>query len=76
MNRDSSSYTVRKRMDESSIWEEGSPELGVLDIELTERCNLNCIHCYINQPAGDKEILARDVSRRLRWLARAALLIS
>jgi radical SAM protein with 4Fe4S-binding SPASM domain len=27
-----------------------SPKLGQLDMELTERCNNNCIHCYINQP--------------------------
>lgn len=27
--------------------------LGKLDIELTERCNNNCIHCYINLPADD-----------------------
>ncbi len=27
-----------------------SPILGRLDMELTERCNNNCIHCYINQP--------------------------
>jgi radical SAM protein with 4Fe4S-binding SPASM domain len=23
--------------------------------ELTERCNLNCAHCYINRPPGDRE---------------------
>jgi radical SAM protein with 4Fe4S-binding SPASM domain len=23
-------------------------------IELTERCNLRCVHCYINQPAANK----------------------
>lgn len=22
-------------------------------IDLTERCNLRCVHCYINQPAND-----------------------
>jgi len=27
--------------------------LGMLDMELTERCNNNCIHCYINLPADD-----------------------
>ncbi|HHF52239.1 MAG TPA: hypothetical protein ENL46_06120, partial [Candidatus Aminicenantes bacterium] len=26
------------------------PLLAKLDMELTERCNNNCIHCYINQP--------------------------
>lgn len=29
------------------------PILGRLDMELTERCNNNCIHCYINQPEDD-----------------------
>ncbi|MGA9189821.1 MAG: radical SAM protein [Methanosarcina sp.] len=27
--------------------------LGSLDMELTERCNNNCIHCYINLPVDD-----------------------
>jgi len=25
------------------------------DIEITARCNMNCVHCYINLPAGDTE---------------------
>ena len=29
------------------------PLLGALDIELTERCNNRCIHCYINRPDDD-----------------------
>ena len=32
-----------------------------LDIELTERCNNACIHCCINQPAGNKRSLAREL---------------
>lgn len=31
-------------------------------IEVTERCNLRCAHCYINQPAGDREVMARELS--------------
>lgn len=31
-------------------------------IELTERCNLNCVHCYINQPAGDEFLAANELS--------------
>jgi len=31
-------------------------------IELTERCNLNCVHCYINQPAEDPNIKAQELS--------------
>ena len=36
--------------------------LAFLDIELTERCNSRCIHCYINQPAGDLKFKAREMS--------------
>ena len=35
---------------------------GRLDIELTERCNNNCVHCYINRPAGDIEAKRRELS--------------
>lgn len=31
-------------------------------IELTERCNLNCVHCYINQPANSQNAKAREMS--------------
>ena len=31
-------------------------------IELTERCNLNCVHCYINQPANSQSAKAREMS--------------
>lgn len=31
-------------------------------IELTERCNMNCVHCYINQPAASKTALARELN--------------
>jgi radical SAM protein with 4Fe4S-binding SPASM domain len=36
--------------------------LNRLDIELTERCNNNCIHCCINRPAGDKQALAGEMT--------------
>jgi radical SAM protein with 4Fe4S-binding SPASM domain len=36
--------------------------LGHLDIELTERCNNNCIHCCINLPAGDNEARAHEMT--------------
>lgn len=32
-----------------------------LDIELTERCNNNCIHCCINKPANDVNALGREM---------------
>jgi len=36
--------------------------LGQLDIELTERCDNNCIHCCINLPAGDAAARAREMT--------------
>lgn len=37
-------------------------QLGQLDIELTERCNCNCIHCCINLPANDANARAREMT--------------
>jgi len=34
------------------------------EIELTERCNNNCVHCYINLPADDEEAKKRELSFR------------
>jgi len=31
-------------------------------LELTERCNLCCVHCYVNQPAGDDGIRRREMT--------------
>lgn len=36
--------------------------LGSLDIELTERCNNNCIHCCINLPVDDHSAKEREMS--------------
>ena len=44
------------------LWTNGKPKLQHLDIELTERCNNACIHCYINQPINDKNIKTREMS--------------
>lgn len=38
------------------------PRLPHLDIELTERCDNDCIHCCINLPAGDVSARAREMS--------------
>lgn len=36
--------------------------LGQLDIELTERCNSDCVHCCINRPSNDREAQAREMT--------------
>lgn len=38
------------------------PRLGQLDLELTERCNNNCIHCCINLPATDADARQRELT--------------
>jgi radical SAM protein with 4Fe4S-binding SPASM domain len=38
------------------------PRLPSLDIELTERCDNDCIHCCINLPAGDTDAQAREMT--------------
>lgn len=35
--------------------------LGSLDVELTERCNNNCIHCTINLPENDQDAIRREL---------------
>jgi len=32
-------------------------------IEVTARCNLGCVHCYINVPADDREARERELGR-------------
>ncbi len=39
-----------------------TPRLASLDVELTERCDNDCIHCCINLPAGDAEARAREMT--------------
>lgn len=53
-----------------------APLLSSMDIELTERCDNNCVHCYINRPAGDAAARRREMSGALvhRVLDEAASL--
>jgi radical SAM protein with 4Fe4S-binding SPASM domain len=43
-----------------------SPTLPHLDVELTERCNNACLHCYINRPATDAAAQGRELST-VQW---------
>lgn len=58
----SESYVIKQRVDKASLWKDKSPFLGRLDIELTERCNNNCIHCYINLPFDDLEAKNKELT--------------
>jgi MoaA/NifB/PqqE/SkfB family radical SAM enzyme len=64
-------YAARVPIDRSKIWADRGPLLRALNIELTERCNNHCIHCYINRPknapgARDKELAAGDIKDVIR----------
>ncbi len=46
----------------SRLWEKGRPLLHWLDMELTERCNLDCQHCCVNLPADDAPAMKKELS--------------
>jgi radical SAM protein with 4Fe4S-binding SPASM domain len=56
------SYVTKTTIDKGSFWKNNAPLLGPLDMELTERCNNNCIHCSINLPADDLNAKKRELS--------------
>ncbi|MFQ5616636.1 MAG: radical SAM protein [Anaerolineales bacterium] len=62
MENKNKSYARKKTLDVSALWKGKGPLLKHLDIELTERCNHNCIHCYINRPAGDADARTREMT--------------
>lgn len=55
------SYVVRVNAARHRVWQERAPLLGSLDLELTERCNNNCIHCCINLPMEDHGARKREL---------------
>ncbi|MFC1718213.1 radical SAM protein [Candidatus Poribacteria bacterium] len=56
------SHFRRVESHKASLWKGGSPLLGNLALEITERCNNNCIHCYINLPPHDPNAKERELS--------------
>lgn len=59
---DDKAYAVKRTFAEHTLFSGHQPLLGHLDIELTERCNNDCIHCYINRPADDVEAARRELT--------------
>jgi len=73
MENERRSYVVRRKATDAVIWKK-EPLLSALDMELTERCNNDCVHCYINLPehdlaAKDKELTAAEIKAVLREAA-------
>ena len=44
------------------MWPKRKPLLGHLDMELTECCNNDCIHCCINLPLDDRAARQREMT--------------
>ncbi|MFA5114472.1 MAG: radical SAM protein [Candidatus Omnitrophota bacterium] len=57
-----SPYVSRSTINKARLWKSNRPVLRWLDIELTERCNNNCIHCYINLPPDDSNAMKMELS--------------
>ena len=53
-------YVKKIRSGEARLWPSRKPALTRLDIELTERCNNDCVHCSVNRPAGEREVRERE----------------
>ena len=58
------SNTSTIEMQDFALWEKmrSKRSLFSFDLELTARCNLNCRHCYINLPAGDKTAQEKELA--------------
>lgn len=66
-------YVVKRRTGGSPLFRERGPILGRLDMELTERCNNNCIHCCINLPSNDVAAKKRELdSSRIKGILQEA----
>jgi len=57
-----SRFVTRTEIQNSLFRNFRKPRLSHLDIELTERCNNACIHCYINLPATDAQADKRELN--------------
>jgi len=57
-----SKYCDRVSQGQSELWRGRPRVLDALEMELTERCNNNCVHCYINLPATDDDTKGRELS--------------
>jgi radical SAM protein with 4Fe4S-binding SPASM domain len=55
-------YVERVAVGSFPLWKDKGPVLGALDIELSERCNNDCVHCCISLPAQDRQAQQRELS--------------
>jgi radical SAM protein with 4Fe4S-binding SPASM domain len=56
-------FVSRRALPNASLWGKLAEKRIPLsfDMEITARCNLDCRHCYINLPAGDRKARSREL---------------
>ena len=62
MSQARKSFSRKVSAARAELWKGGRPPLTRLDIELTERCNNDCVHCSVNLPAGDENARRREMT--------------
>jgi len=57
-------YIEKINLDRFPLWEKMKDRgyLCYASMEFTERCNNNCVHCYINLPADDEEAKKKEIT--------------
>lgn len=55
------SYSEKVSDKKLKLWRHKKPTLSWMDIEITERCNFNCVHCYINLPPNDIKAVKKEL---------------
>ncbi|MCP3901812.1 MAG: radical SAM protein [Desulfobacteraceae bacterium] len=64
MGKNHSKYILHESLNDFFSNHKKSSMPSRLDMELTERCNNNCIHCYINQEENNKELINKELSTK------------
>ncbi len=57
-------YAEKITLDHFPLWQrmKDKRHLSQVSMELTERCNNNCVHCYINLPVNDDQAKKREIT--------------
>lgn len=55
-------FVVTRTARNHSLFKGNRPLLNHIDLELTERCNNNCVHCYINLPQNDISAIKKELT--------------
>ena len=57
-----STYVNKVSINNADLWQKLKRTLTHIDIELTERCNNACVHCYINVPENNRQTQQQELT--------------